>query len=236
MTDVTIEAADGGRFSGYLASPKSGRGPGLLVIQEIFGVNHVVRALCDRYAEAGYTALAPDLFWRQQPGVQLTDKTDAEWQQAFALMKGFNEVKGVEDMIATLNHLRALPGATGKVGAVGHCLGGRLAYLMATRSNVDCSVGYYGVGLDRLLDEATAITKPLLLHIAGSDEYCPPEAQARIVEQMSRIALATVHVYPGLGHAFARPGGAHYDKDAATVADRRTDAFLAENLAATPKG
>src|ERR1700690_440328 len=182
MTDVTVRAADGGSFSAYLATPKSGKGPGILLIQEIFGVNRVMRDLADGHAARGYTVLCPDLFWRQEPGIQITDKTEAEWAKAFSLYKGFDEAKGVDDLKATLAHLRKLPACTGKVGSVGYCLGGKLAYLTATRTDVDCSVGYYGVVIKGALDEAKSIKKPLLLHLAEKDQFCPPPAQAQIKE------------------------------------------------------
>ena len=230
MTDVTINAADGGTFTGYLAKPASGTGPGIVVAQEIFGVNHVMRQICDDLAAQGYFALCPDLFWRQEPGIQITDKTDAEWAKAFELYKGFSEVKGVEDLISGLNLLRTVEGCTGSVGALGFCLGGKLAYLMATRSSVNCSVGYYGVGIEKNLDEANAITNPLLLHVAEKDQFVPPEAQAQIKEILSKVPYATVYTYPGCDHAFARVGGAHFDKNAADLANQRTAAFLAEHL------
>jgi carboxymethylenebutenolidase len=230
MTDVTINAADGGTFTGYLAKPDSGKGPGIIVAQEIFGVNHVMRQICDDLAAQGYFALCPDLFWRQEPGIQITDKSDEEWAKAFELYKGFSEVKGVEDLIAGLNLLRDVEGCTGSVGALGYCLGGKLAYLMATRSNVNCSVGYYGVGIEKNLDEANAITNPLLLHVAEKDQFVPPEAQEKIKEVLSKIPYVTVHTYPGCDHAFARVGGAHYDKAAADTANQRTATFLAEHL------
>ncbi len=178
MTDVTINAADGGTFTGYLAKPASGTGPGIVVAQEIFGVNHVMRDLCDNLAAQGYFALCPDLFWRQEPGIQITDKTDAEWAKAFELYKGFSEVKGVDDLISSLNYLRDVEGCNGSVGTLGYCLGGKLAYLMATRSNADCSVSYYGVGIEKNLDEASAITKPYLAHVAEKDQFVPPEVPA----------------------------------------------------------
>src|SRR5690348_8296788 len=186
MADVTIRAADGGSFSAYLATPHSasaggtGRGSGVVLIQEIFGVNKVMRNLADGFARQGYVVLCPDLFWRQEPGIQITDQTEAEWQKAFQLYQGFNEAKGVDDLIVALDHLRGLKDCAGKVGSVGYCLGGKLAYLMATRSNADANVGYYGVGIEKALNEAAAITKPLMLHIAGKDQFCPPEAQDQI--------------------------------------------------------
>jgi carboxymethylenebutenolidase len=229
MPDILINVPDG-KFSAYLALPKQTPAPGILVIQEIFGINKVMRDLCNGFAAKGYVALCPDLFWRQEPGVQLTDKTDAEWQRAFTLMQGFNQTKGVEDLIATLERLRKLDESTGKAGTVGYCLGGRLAYFMATRSNADCNVSYYGVGIETVLDEAGAITHPLLMHIAEKDRFVSPEAQKQIRDALSKNPRVEIHMYPGCDHAFAREGGAHWDAEAARLANQRTDAFFAKYL------
>jgi carboxymethylenebutenolidase len=236
MVDVSIRAADGGSFSAYLATPHStsaggtGRGPGLVLIQEIFGVNKVMRDLADGFARQGYVVLCPDLFWRQEPGIQITDQSEVEWAKAFALYKGFDEAKGIEDLKSTLSHLRKLPACTGKVGSVGYCLGGKLGYLMATRSDADGNVGYYGVAVETALDEAGNIRKPLMLHIAEKDEYCPPPAQAKIKEALKSNPRVVIHSYPGVNHAFARQGGQHYDKKAADLANERTAAFFKKNL------
>jgi carboxymethylenebutenolidase len=232
MTEVTISAADGGSFSGYLATPNSGKGPGILVIQEIFGVNKVMRDLAHGFAAQGYVALCPDLFWRQAPGIQLTDRTEDEWKRAFELYQGFDEGKGVTDLQVTLAYLRQHEACSGKIGSVGYCLGGKLAFLMATRSEADCNVGYYGVGIDKALDEATRITRPLLLHIAEKDEFCPPQAQQAIVSVLGKNPKVTIHTYPGADHAFARIGGQHYDKAAAESANRRTAEFFKQHLGA----
>jgi len=233
MPDIMIDAADQGRFSAYLAEPSgTGPAPGMLVIQEIFGVNANVRAIADDYAAHGYIALAPDLFWRQVPGVQLDSATKEGWDEAMKFYQGFSETKGAEDLIASLAWLRTHPRLNGKAGAVGYCLGGKLAYLMATRSDSDATVGYYGVGIEGSLVEASAITKPLVLHIAEKDGFCPPEAQRSIREGLSSVAQVTVYTYPGVGHAFARKGGDHYDAQAATLADRRTAEFFERNLKA----
>lgn len=230
MTETRIQASDGGDFMAYVATPPAGRGPGILVIQEIFGVNQVMRDLADDLARQGYVAVCPDLFWRQEPGIAITDKTEAEWSRAFQLYKGFNEAAGVEDLIATAEHLRRLPECTGKVGSVGYCLGGKLAYLMATRAETDCNVSYYGVGIEGALDEASAITKPLLCHIAEKDAYVPADAQAQIRAALAHVPLATVHIYPGCDHAFARIGGQHFDGAAARLANGRTAEFFATHL------
>ena len=230
MPDIKIAARDGGSFTGYLAKPASGRGPGVVVIQEIFGVNAVMRAITDNVAKMGYVALCPDLFWRQEPGIQITDKTEAEWKRAFGLFQGFDVDKGVEDLKSTLDSLRKTEGCTGKVGSMGFCLGGKLAYLMATRSAADCSVAYYGVGLDGLLGEAGKISKPLMLHIAELDKFVPPEAQKKVKDGLKGNKHVTIHSYPGCDHAFARMGGEHYDASAAASANQRTAAFFKQYL------
>jgi carboxymethylenebutenolidase len=228
MPDVTIEAADGGSFSAYVAGSGAA---GIVVIQEIFGVNDVMRGITDEWAGKGYTAICPDLFWRQEPGIQISDKTEEHWKKAFALYQGFSETKGTEDLIQTAKYLRGIRGLK-KVGAIGFCLGGKLAYLMATRSDVDASVGYYGVGIDKSLDEAGAITNPLLLHIAEKDGFVPPEAQAQIKAVLGKNPRVEIETYPGQDHAFARPGGEHYDAASAARANARTEAFFTEHLKA----
>jgi carboxymethylenebutenolidase len=230
MPQVTVKAADGGGFSAYIAAPATGTGPAVVVAQEIFGVNEVMRRICDGLAAQGYFAVCPDLFWRQEPDIQLTDRTKAEWERAFALMQGFDVDKGVDDLKATLGFIRTHQGCTGKAGAIGYCLGGKLAYLMATRSDADCSVGYYGVGIQDLLGEARTIGHPLLLHIAEKDRFVPPEAQAEIKKALGGNPLVTLHSYPGADHAFAREGGEHYDAGAARLANDRTADFLRRHL------
>ena len=140
--EITIKAADGGDFMGYLAMPETKSGPGVVVIQEIFGVNDFMREITDSYAKAGYMALCPDLFWRQEPNIQLTDQSEEEWARAFELFSGFDLDKGVQDLDSTIETLRVLDGCSDKVGTVGFCLGGRLAYLSATRTKADAAVGY----------------------------------------------------------------------------------------------
>jgi carboxymethylenebutenolidase len=237
MVDVSIRAADGGSFGAYLATPHStsaggtGRGSGVVLIQEIFGVNKVMRDLADGFARQGYVVLCPDLFWRQEPGIQITDQSEAEWAKGFALYKGFDEAKGVDDLKSTLAHLRKLPACTGKVGSVGYCLGGKLAYLMATRSDADANVGYYGVGIQDLLGEANSIKKPLMLHVAVKDEFVPPDAQAKIKAGLKDNAHVSLHDYAAQDHAFARVGGQHFDKKAADDANKRTADFFKKHLA-----
>src|SRR5262245_61752424 len=169
---TSLKSIDGGEFEGYLALPASGHGPGIVVLQEIFGVNAYMRSVADWYAAHGFVALCPDLFWRLAPGIQLTDKGD-DWQKAIELYQQLDESKAVEDSAAAINFLRQHPACSGRVGAVGFCLGGNLAYLLSVRFKPDCAVGYYGVGIENALGEAKNLTNPLLLHIPGKDRNCP---------------------------------------------------------------
>ncbi|MDQ2105106.1 dienelactone hydrolase family protein [Azospirillum isscasi] len=231
MTDISIPAGDGGSFSAYVAKPAGGGpAPGLVVIQEIFGVNRVMRDLCDGFAAQGWLAVCPDLFWRQEPGVQITDKTQEEWNRAFALMNGLDQDKAVEDLKATLAWLRGNPDCTGKAGTVGYCLGGRLAFMMAARSDSDANVSYYGVGLDGLTGEVPNIAGPLLMHIAEKDRFVPKEAREKVLAAVQGNPNVTAHVYAGMDHAFAREGGDHFDAQAADIANGRTAAFLKQHL------
>lgn len=229
MPDITIEGPDGS-FGAYLAAPATTPAPGIVVAQEIFGVNAVMRGICDWLAGAGYVACCPDLFWRIEPGIQITDRTKEEWERAFELFGLFDVDKGIGDMKTTLAALRRHEACNGKAGSVGYCLGGKIAYLMATRSDADCNVAYYGVGLDELLGEANNITKPTMLHMASKDQFVPPEAQAKIKEGLKGHPKITLHVYEGQDHAFARIGGEHYDQAAADLANQRSLTFFKEHL------
>ncbi len=178
----------------------------------------------------GFIAVAPDLFWRQQPGVDISDGSEAEWKQAFALMNGFDQDKGVEDLKATLRFARGVAGGNGKAGTMGFCLGGRLAFMMATRSDADCNISYYGVGLDELLGEKEGITKPLLIHIAECDKFVPPEKQDTIRAALQGHPQVAAYTYPGVDHAFARMGGHSWDGLAATIANGRSADTLSRCL------
>jgi carboxymethylenebutenolidase len=226
---ITIKAFDGGEFDGYLALPAAGYGPGILVLQEIFGVNPYMRSVADWYAAHGFVALVPDLFWRLERGVQLNDKDD--WQRAIDFYMALDEAKAVEDSAAALNYLRQHTACNGRAGAVGFCMGGNLAYLLSTRFKPDCAVSYYGVSIEKSLNEADRLANPLLLHIAEHDKFCPPEAQAQIRETLGPNALVTIDFYPGRDHAFARPQGEHYDAADAELANLRSLEFCVKHLA-----
>jgi len=225
----TIETT-GGAFKAYVARPAARKAPAVVVIQEIFGVNAVMRQICDDLAAEGYLAVSPDLFWRIEPGVDITDQSKAEWDKAFALMNAFDIDKGVSDIAAVIARARGYPGCTGKVGAVGFCLGGLLAFLTATRTDADAAVGYYGVNIEKHLGEADRLSAPLLLHIAEEDEFVPKDAQALILATLRNHPHTELCSYPGRNHAFARPGGAHYDAADAALARQRTLALFAKAL------
>ena len=227
---IEVRASNGrGRFRAYLATPPAGKGPGIVLAQEIFGVNATMRQVADYYAEEGYTVLVPDLFWRQQPNVELGYAPD-DWQKAFGFYHGFNEDKGVEDVAASLSALRARPECVGKVGVLGFCLGGKLAYLSACRTDADVVVGYYGVGIENSLAEAGNIKGRLVLHMAELDKFCPPEARNKILATLGGQSHVELYVYPGVDHAFARLGGDHYHKPSALMAHQRSVAAFRREM------
>jgi carboxymethylenebutenolidase len=231
--EIVIDAADGGRFGAYCALPPGdGPAPALVVIVEIRGLNANMRAICDDYAARGYIAVVPDLLWRIEPGLDYDPDTEKGWEKAMAINAAFDEAKAVDDLTATLGWVRRHPRSNGVAGALGYCLGGKLAYLMATRSDVQASVGYYGVGIDRALDEAADITQPLMLHLAGDDRFVPPEAQSEIVGRLATVPAGEAYIYPGADHAFARKDGVRFLPEAAALADSRTVAFFERNLKA----
>ena len=229
--DITINGKDGS-FGGYLATPASGKGPGVVVIQEIFGVNPWVRSVTDWYASQGYMALALDLFWRMKPGVILDPMKDDEMKQGFDYYGKFDVDKGVEDVQTTITTLRGLPGCTGKVGHLGFCLGGLVSYLAAARTDTDACASYYGGGLNTKLDEVPEIKKPTILHLAGDDNYIPAEAQEQIKAAVKSNPQIEVYVYPGTAHAFCRANDPrHYNAEACTLAHSRTVDLFKKALA-----
>lgn len=217
-------------FNAYMAEPEGTPRGAIVVIQEIFGINTGIRQKCDRLAEAGYLAVAPDLFWRLEPGVELDPDVEEEFKAALDLMGRFDQDQGIRDIEATIRAARSRLGNGGKVGCVGYCLGGRLAFMTAARTDVDASVGYYAVGLDNLLHEKNAISRPLMLHIAGNDGFVPPEVQRQMHEALDDHPKVTLHDYPGEDHGFATEMGKRRSEEAAQLADRRTADFFAQHL------
>jgi len=225
---VQIAGPDG-VFRAYVAKPAAAPKAAVVAIQEIFGVNAVMRGKADWLASQGFLAIAPDLFWRLEKDVDITDQSEAEWAKAMDLMKRFDIETGLKDIQATIDHARGLVDG-GKVGAVGYCLGGLLAYLTATRTDADASVGYYGVNIPNFLSEAENIRQPLMLHIAGKDGFVPPQAQKQMKDGLAANSHVTLHEYSERDHAFTREGGKNYDAADAKTADDRTIAFFKANL------
>jgi carboxymethylenebutenolidase len=218
-------------FKAYCAEPASAPKAAIVVIQEIFGVNAGIRAKCDELATQGYLALAPDLFWRIKEGIELDPDVPEQFHEALDYMGKFDGDLGISDIEATIRAARAKLGdAHGKVGAVGYCLGGRLAYLTAARTDVNATVAYYGVGLDTLLGESHAIAHPLMLHIPTADHFVPPEAQKAIHAGLDSHSKVVIHDYAGLDHGFAAEMSKRRDEAGAKLADGRTAAFFAEHL------
>lgn len=214
----------------YVAKPAGAPRAAIIVIQEIFGVNPGIRQKCDKLAADGYLAVAPDLFWRIEPGIQLDPDVEAEFQRALGLFGEFDQDAGIRDIEATIHHIRRTLGVA-KVGCVGYCLGGRLAFMTAARTDIDASVGYYGVGIDGLLHEKHAIAHPLMLHIPTDDGFVPRETQQAMHAGLDDHPKVTLHDYDGLDHGFATEHGKRRNEEAAQLADGRTSAFFAEHLA-----
>jgi len=228
---ISIKVPDGS-FAAYYVPTTKPRAPGLVVLQEIYGINEFMRHACVMFAEAGYNTLCPDLFWRQEPGVSLSDGSNAELERAFALLKGFDADKAVVDIQAAIDHLRMMPNCTRRVGAVGYCLGGLLAYLAMCRTNADCASGYYGSDIENRLQEATNIRRPLMLHIAEADSTMTPEAIAQLKAGLRTHPCVTLHGYDGIDHGFARVNTKYfkYDDKSADLANQRTFEFFKSNL------
>jgi len=228
---LTLTADTGASFQAYLATSVDGRGPGVVLCQEIFGVNAAMRAVADQLAEEGYTVLVPDLYWRQEPGVDLA-YTEADFQRAFALYQAFDEELGIRDIATSLRHLKTLDVCTDDgLGVVGYCLGGKLAYLAACRlPEVACAVGYYGVGIENALHELEGLTGRLVLHFAELDQFCQADAREAIITALNQKPATEAYVYPGVDHAFARPAGDHFHKPSALLAHERSIAALRRTI------
>ena len=224
----TLDGSD--TFPTYVAKPQGTARAAIIVIPEIFGVNAGIRQKCDDWAAQGYLAAAPDVFWRFAPGVELDPDVPEQLQEAFGYFQRYDPNDGVLDIEALIHWIRREAGVE-KVGCAGYCLGGRLAYMAAARTDIDASVGYYGVMIDQMLNENHAIARPLMLHIPTMDHFVGPEAQAAIHAGLDGHSRVTLHDYPGLDHGFAAEMGDRRDAAGAKLADGRTAAFFAEHLA-----
>lgn len=228
--NAQIPTLDGqAAFPAYVARPAGTPRGAIIVVQEIFGINPGIRQKADDWATAGYLAVAPDIFWRQQPGVDLDPDLPEEFQQAIGFMMKHDFDLGIRDIEATIHWIRREQ-KVAKVGLVGFCMGGKIAYQAAARTDIDASVGYYGVGIDQMLGESHAIANPLLLHVPTADGFVPPEAQAAMHAGLDGNKHVTIHDYAGLDHGFADTFGARRDAAGAELADRRTAEFFAANV------
>ncbi|MEO6716662.1 MAG: dienelactone hydrolase family protein [Novosphingobium sp.] len=229
-TNTSIPTLDGkSTFPAYVVKPAGTPRGAIIVIQEIFGVNPGIAKKVEAWAAAGYLAVAPDVFWRQQPGLEFNPDIPEEFQQAVGYMMKHDFDAGIQDVEAVIHWIRRQQGVA-KVGLEGFCMGGKVAYMAAARTDIDASVGYYGVGIDQMLGESHAIAKPLLLHVPTADGFVPAEAQKAMHAGLDGNAHVTVHDYPGLDHGFADTFGARRDLDGAKLAEKRTAEFFAANV------
>jgi carboxymethylenebutenolidase len=226
---ITIEGRDGA-FGAYISRPKALPAPGVVVLQELFGVNADIRKTCDELAEQGLIAVAPDLFWRQEPGVDLSVTSDADWQHGLRLYQAYDRDAGARDAKDTVDAVAKLPGCTGKVAVLGYCLGALMVFLTAVRHGVDAAVAYHGGDTEKYLGEIDGLHAPMLMHLAEEDEFISRTAQAEIKAALAKKPNATVYSYPGQHHAFSRHNGAHYNAAAAVLANGRTREFLHQQL------
>lgn len=230
---VELDSNNDNNFTAFLAVPDVPNGGSVVVLQEIFGINENIRQIVRGFAEDGYYAIAPDIFWRQEPGVELDPSGELDRERATALLKGLNQAQAAQDAALAADYLRGLSQSNGRVASVGYCLGGKLAYLMAANGTVECAVSYYGVAIQASLDLVSSVSCPLLLHIAQDDHLCPQEAQEQILAAMAPYSdKISILSHAGVGHAFARRGGGTYNAQAAAHADAATAKLLNECLKA----
>src|SRR3984957_10444941 len=226
---MTVKGHDG-TFTAYIARPEELPAPAVIVLQELFGVNADIREKCDELAEQGFIAVAPDLFWRQEPGVDLGVRSEDGWQHGLRLYAAYDRDAGARDIMETVRTVVELPESTGKVALQGYCLGALMAFITAARYEVDAAVAYHGSDTEKYLGEVGGLDAPLLMHLGEEDEFISKTAQAQIKTALAKKRNATVYSYPGQRHAFSRHNGAHYNAAAATLANRRTSEFLHQQL------
>jgi carboxymethylenebutenolidase len=226
---ITIEARDG-TFGAHIARPKALPAPAVVVLHEVFGVNADIRKTCDELAGQGFVAVAPDLFWRQEPGVDLSVTSEPDWQHGLHLYQAYDREAGARDVKDTTNVVAKLPECSGRVAVLGYCLGGLMTFLTAARYGVDAAVVYHGGDTEKYLGEIDGLDAPLLMHLGEEDEFISKSAQAEIKTALAGKPNATVFSYPGQYHAFTRHNGTHYNAAAAALANGRTLEFLDQAL------
>jgi carboxymethylenebutenolidase len=226
---ISIVGRDGA-FGAYIARPETSPAPAVVVLQELFGVNADIREKCDELAEHGFLAVAPDLFWRQEPGVDLSVRSEPDWQHGLRLYQTYDRDAGVRDIKDTTDTVAKMPECTGKIAVLGYCLGALMTFLTAVRCRVDAAVAYHGSDTEKYLGEIDGLHAPLLMHLGEEDEFISKPAQAEIKAALARKPNATVYSYPLQCHAFTRLNGAHYNAAAAALANGRTGEFLNQRL------
>jgi carboxymethylenebutenolidase len=223
--DVTTQ--DGGHMPAFVFLPNSGRGPGLVVLQEIFGVTEYITSRARDLANLGYVAVVPELYWRLGPHITTDETTEAGLQAAFGYMQRLDVARAVGDAVATVDHVRGMPETGGKAGVLGFCLGGRLAYEVGVAGNPDVVVSYYGSGIADRLEDASKLACPVIFHFGGADNYIPPESAERIQAALSSHPAAEFHSHSGAGHAFDNfRAPIFYHQAAADAAWPQTRQFL----------
>lgn len=232
MTEMKISSFEGTEFNAYCASPSKAGSAALVVIHDVFGVNGFARKVCDDFAASGYFAMCPELFWRNQQAQVLGDPASGGEGRMSELVKKFDVEAAMRDLLSTLAKARAMPGCNGKVGVVGYGLGGRLAFLVAARSDVDVSVCYYGRDMEKNIDEVHDVSRPLLAHLAARDSFMPETLRNRILQRLGRNKLIVTKVYENAGYGFALPDSPAYDQAVAATAHDATKEFLTRSLAA----
>ncbi len=226
---IDIKSPDG-TFKAYISRPASLPAPAVVVLQELFGVNSDIRTTCDELASNGFLAIAPDLFWRQEPGVDLDVRSEAAWKHGLKLYSAYDREAGVKDIMETVRTALELKESTGHVALLGYCMGALMVFITAARYEVDAAVAYHGGDTEKYLNEVDGLQAPLLMHLGEEDEFISKAAQAKIKAALAGKANATVYSYPGQRHAFSRHNGAHYNAAAALLANERTRDFLKQNL------
>lgn len=226
---IEIKGRDG-TFDAYIARPRTLPAPAVVVLHEVFGVNADIRAHCDRLAEQGFVAVAPDLFWRLEPGVDLSVTSQTDWDHGVRLYQAFDRESGIRDIKDTIDFVAELPECTGKVGLLGYCLGGLMTFLAAKHYKLDAAVAFHGAETEKYLDDVGRLDSPLLMHLAEEDEFMSKAAQEEIKSTLAPKPNVAIYSYPGQAHAFSRNNGEHYNAEAAALANRRTSQFLHENL------
>jgi carboxymethylenebutenolidase len=230
MPDIEVEV-HGERMPAYLATPEDQpRAGGVVLIHEIFGLNKSMRATADRFAEAGFLTICPNLTWRQGNAEELEPGSEQALEEGRRRMAELTDDQMLDDIKATVLHLREMEECNGRVATVGYCMGGRLAWLMGCRGDTQANVSYYGTRIERHLTECVKLSRPFMMHIGEKDPYIPAETRERIRERLCPVAGMSFHTYPDVGHGFARPGATGADAKAAELANQRTVDFLNLNL------